>query len=551
MAASVNRLLSIPLAIALSLVSAVRGQPPAERVQAASRKVKEIFADEFTSAKTPAGKAELARRLSEQASGVADPAERWVLLSEALKLAIDSGDAAVGLGIIERIPREFGIQNADEAKLESLTRLAAKASSPQTDMIAREILSLARRFGDAGSNSLSAKALSTVAGLARKTKNADLLSAATKLQAEQKAQQKEAKNEAAIVEKLQRSPNDPDVCLEAGKFYCFKLNDWEKGMPLLAGGTDASIAEVAKTEISSAHSPEMQARLADLWWDLAEAESGTTKSALQAHAGDLYRRGIGSLSGLEKVRVEKRIAAAAAVSRQSGGSPVKRIPGLVLWLDASDFQSFDPPMRRGGGAAKLSIWKDRSGQGHDAKQPDPSKQPLWAPDAFDDTAGVAFSGGQTLAVQMPCGRTGTILVTLRPKVVGNMRFLGCYRNEGEHIGLCLRSNGAAWAEAMTPGNAAAAVRPTASVYQTDTKLLLGQSWGKSLSLIGAGSVSPAPFTEGPDVFPGPWGIGGAFLKQQVEYFSGVIGEVLVFDRELTAAELESLSGELAVKWRCR
>lgn len=526
-------------------------QPSAEAVRAASGKVRDVFADDFAAAKTPDKKRELAARLGEQAAATHDPAERWVILSEALRLAIDGGDAAVGLVLIERIPSEFAVENADAGRLEAMTRLAAKVSPADGDTVGREMLNLARRWVEAGAQPLATKAVAAVTSLARKTKNADLLAAAARFQAEQKEQQKEAKNEAAIVEKLQQSPHDPDVCLEAGRFYCFRMNDWDKGLPLLAAGSHSGMAQAAKSELASAKNPGQFVNLGDRWWEVAEGEAAATKGAVQAHAGDLYRRGIGSLSGLDKVRVEKRIAAAAAASRQSGGSPAKRMPGLVLWLDAGDLQSFDPPMRRGGEATRISVWRDLSGRGNDARQPDPSRQPLWSPEAFDASPGLVFSGGQTLAVPMPCGRAGTILVTLRPKAAGNMRFLGCYRNQGEHVGLCLRSDGSVWAEAMMPGNSAAVARSNASAYRAEAKLLLGQSWGKSLALIGAGSVPAAPFTAGADVFPGPWGIGGAFLKQQIEYFSGVLGEVLVFDRELTAAEQEGVSGELAAKWRCR
>ncbi len=537
-------------AVAPPIASRLR-PPSAENIRAASGKVRDVFADDFAAAKTPEKKRELAARLGEQSAATDDPAERWVILSEAMRLAIDGGDATVGLALIERIPSEFAVENADAGRLEAMTRLASKVSATDGDMVGREMLNLARRLADAGDDPLATKAVAAVTSLARKTKNADLLASATKLEADQREQRKEARTKAAIVERLQQSPSDPEVCLEAGKFFCFKLNDWQKGLPLLAAGSHPGLAQAAKGELASVGQAGTLANVADRWWEVAEVESNATKTAIQSHAADLYRRVLASLSGLDKVRAEKRIATAAASSRQAGNSLAKQIPGLVLWLDSSDLQSFEPPIRRGNGDVRIAVWRDLSGRGNDAKQPDAAKQPLWSAEAFGDSPGLVFSGGQTLLVPMPCGRAGTILVTLRPKAAGNMRFLGCYRNQGEHVGLCLRSDGSVWAEALTPGNAAAVARSNASAYKAETRLLVGQSWGKSLSLIGVGSVPAAPFKGDADVFPGPWGIGGAFLKQQAEYFNGATGEVLVFDRELNGAELESLSGELVAKWRCR
>lgn len=524
--------------------------PSSDAQQAAAVKLRDVFASEFTAAKTAEKKSSLAKSLAQQAAGATAPAERWAMLSEALRLATDGGDISTAMELLERIPREFAVAAGDTVQLEVLSKLATKAGPNSAEAVGGQILGHARRLGEAGSYTQASKAVSTVMTLARRVKNAELLAAATKLQADQKEEQKEAKNEAAIVEKIRKSPDDPEVCLEAGKFYCFKADDWRKGLPLLAAGSHPGLAQAAEAELASAGPGTPSTTLADRWWEVAENESGATKAAVQAHAADLYRYTLGSLSGLDKVRVEKRIAMAAASSKQAGTSLAKRIPGLVLWLDAAEPQSFEPPIRRGTDDIRISVWRDLSGQGNDAKQPVPAKQPLWSANGFDDTPGVLCSGGQTLAVQMPCGRTGTILVTLRPKVVGNMRPLGCYRNEGEHVGLCLRSDGSAWAEATMSGNAAAAVRPGVSIYRAESRLLLGQTWGKAVALIGGGAAASGPSATGADTFPGPWGVGGAILKQPIEYFTGSLGEILVYDRELSAAELQGLSGELAAKWRC-
>jgi hypothetical protein len=38
--------------------------------------------------------------------------------------------------------------------------------------------------------------------------------------------------------KLSQNPNDPDICLEAGSYFCFKAHDWDRGLPVLAKGSD-------------------------------------------------------------------------------------------------------------------------------------------------------------------------------------------------------------------------------------------------------------------------------------------------------------------------
>ena len=536
--------------MSLALVAGDRLPMPSEAAQKASAtKVREIFATDFAAAKSPAQKGKLAKSLADQAGATDDPADRWTLLSESLRLAMEVGDVSTGLELVDRIPQEFLVEDK-ASRLEALTKLSSKAPAGQIAPVGERLLSLAKELDSQGEQALSAKAISVIMGLARKSKNADLLASASKLQLAIKERQKEAKSEAAMADKLAAAPDDPDVCLEVGRYYAFKLDDWAKGLPLLARGSNADLAATARIELGATTSNVPLIGLADRWWDLSQNAESTAKVAIQSHAADLYRRSIASLDGLDKVRVEKRIAAAASGSRQAGKSSAKRTPGLILWLDASDPQSFDPHERQGGDDTKISLWRDASGGGNDARQADPRKQPVWSPDAFDGSPGVTFAGGQTLEVAMPCGGTGTILVVLRPKSVGNMRFLGCYRNQGEHVGLCLRSDGSVWAEGTTSANASAVVRSPPSAYKASRAVLLGQAWGKALSLIGS-TPSTVPFVGGVDGFPGPWGIGGAYLKQQIEYYQGDLGEVMVFDRELSSAELERLASDLAAKWGCR
>ena len=41
---------------------------------------------------------------------------------------------------------------------------------------------------------------------------------------------------------LERTPDHPEASLVAGSWYCFIGGDWEKGLPWLAGGSDATLS---------------------------------------------------------------------------------------------------------------------------------------------------------------------------------------------------------------------------------------------------------------------------------------------------------------------
>lgn len=85
--------------------------PGSEVARNSLERVHEIFSSEFASANTAPKKAELAKRLVNQVSATTELADRWILLSEALRLAIEGGDASTAVPLIERISREFAVDH--------------------------------------------------------------------------------------------------------------------------------------------------------------------------------------------------------------------------------------------------------------------------------------------------------------------------------------------------------------------------------------------------------------------------------------------------------
>jgi hypothetical protein len=95
----------------------------------------------------------------------------------------------------------------------------------------------------------------------------------------------EAKKAAALFETasaaravLQKSPADPKANSELGTYYCFVKADWEKGLPMLAVGADASLKDLAKRELGGTTSPQEQADLGDSWWTVADTAEGLAKA---------------------------------------------------------------------------------------------------------------------------------------------------------------------------------------------------------------------------------------------------------------------------------
>ncbi len=118
------------------------------------------------------------------------------------------------------------------------------------------------------------------------------------------------------IDKLRKSPDDPEANLVVGRHECFVKGDWDKGLPMLAKSSDEILKSAVKLE-SEAVEPEQIAKAADAWWDMAEKENASVvKVALKIHALGLYEKALPDLTDATKTAAEKRIAQAEASGRQ-------------------------------------------------------------------------------------------------------------------------------------------------------------------------------------------------------------------------------------------
>jgi len=88
--------------------------PTGPALAAAEADVREVFGNRLRAADTDRERVELARRLIETAGG-SRPAARYALLERARDLAIEAGDAAVGVAAVEGLVRGFAPQTPRDA----------------------------------------------------------------------------------------------------------------------------------------------------------------------------------------------------------------------------------------------------------------------------------------------------------------------------------------------------------------------------------------------------------------------------------------------------
>lgn len=280
--------------------------PSAAESRASLEELRDIFRTDYSAATTAPKKAALAAQLLSHADKTPKPVDRWVMYSEAMRLAADAGEAALTLEAIVAAAREFEIDK-DSLMLDALAKLAPKASLQSVDDLAHKAMSLAKKAAIAGRPEAAQRALALALTLAKKAKNKDLLAEISGYQQSVKEQEKNAREMAAMESKLKAAKDDPAVCLEVGKYFCFEIDDWKRGLPLLAKGSDTDLARLAVAETNAAKSPDSLLSLGDAWRTWAETEKASLKAGGLQHAVDIYRSVLPAMEGLDRVRVQKLI----------------------------------------------------------------------------------------------------------------------------------------------------------------------------------------------------------------------------------------------------
>ncbi|KKM13298.1 hypothetical protein LCGC14_1717630, partial [marine sediment metagenome] len=285
--------------------------PDEESQQKALTLIKELFQPDFVQAKTLDEKSEVAKKILKLAEGTQDePTERYVLLRVARDVATQSGDADTTTSAIDRLVTEYQV-DAVAMQEKSLTKLSKATMS-------REKRSgLAKLMFSAASDAYRQERYDTAIALldlaqktARRAGDMELVRELEQGLRTARHARQEFLDDKQALKTLEDDPDDPDANLLAGKYYCYALGDWNGGLSMLAKGSDADLAAVAKRELAGTADAEDTASLGHAWWDIAQTREGQEQEQILAHAFGLYRAALPDLSGLGKMKAERRLAEA-------------------------------------------------------------------------------------------------------------------------------------------------------------------------------------------------------------------------------------------------
>jgi Leucine-rich repeat (LRR) protein len=305
--------------------------PPSENLKDARRQIREIFEKDYTSAKYDTSKAVLAKKLLEQAlKDDSDPVAYFALLREARDVAADGNIWDTVCEAVDAMEEKFEV-NAWEMKEEMLSAAVKISRSVNAqERLCEAMLDVLNAAVEAQQFDIARKlvsSLTTASGRVQGAIGNVPLRRRFQLRA---AELKKLEPQWAMIQqatsKLKESPDDPAANAAYGKHLCLVVGDWEHGLPLLAKGSDKSLAALARQEADSPGDATDQLKLADAWWNLGQADSGSEKKQLLLRSKHWYDTAVPSLTGLSRTKAEKRIE---TISKSYPEAPeaTTRIPG--------------------------------------------------------------------------------------------------------------------------------------------------------------------------------------------------------------------------------
>jgi hypothetical protein len=314
---------------------------PAPADQARSRKLfKEAFADELKDRSVPARRA-LAALLLAQADKIKDnPSDQFVLLIGARDAAAEGGDLRLAARAADLTARAYDVDALrlkTDAALKHPLRSDTPAATAENCRAAIELLDALIATDDYATAAHLLAAIQPAA--VDPALNPAVQARARLLTALRTGQERVA----AATEKLKRTPRDPAASHTIGSFLCFLKADWDHGLPLLAVSDQPTIKAAAVSDLATKNTPDQQVATGDAWWNAADKEGGALNAAaMRQRAAVWYSKALtgDQITGLARIRTEKRIAtaaqlatpAAAADSKSTTISPPAAPTGDVTYL---------------------------------------------------------------------------------------------------------------------------------------------------------------------------------------------------------------------------
>lgn len=284
--------------------------PEKAALKDAHDEVRKLFASDFQNARSKSKQVALAEKLLSLASETTeDSVTRYALLLEARDLASEAGSIELVMRAIDTQTELYAAVDDHSDRIDILEGLARRLrSSEELRRLSEVTHGLFRRLVEASDFPLAekiAKIEMTAAGKSRDPK-ALTEARADKLEVNELIDRWDEFQKARQV--IQKSPEDENANRIIGRFLAFILDDLQNAHTHLVKSGDQQLVQAIQEELQPPTDAAKQVSLADLWREIAQSLEDLNRQFALERSLSWYREAANDLTGIDKVRVDSRIA---------------------------------------------------------------------------------------------------------------------------------------------------------------------------------------------------------------------------------------------------
>jgi hypothetical protein len=295
--------------------------PDAAAQREATKLIRDLFKTDYAKRAPADMQAHAAKLLLQGRETKDDPVGQFVLLQQARELAVQAGDLATALAAVEETGKAYAVDGLG-LKVQALAAALLPAGRPEA------AVTLAETCLATVDEALASDRFDAAADLASKAESAARAAKDAALQKRVQHRKKDiewAKREFDLTKASEKilasAPDDPAANLAVGRYTACVKGDWERGAALLAKGADAALKAAAEKDMAKPSDPQAQVASGDAWWEAAEKSRGqAVEERWRGRARHWYETGLPGLTGLARIKVEKRLEQLAA---SPGETPVR------------------------------------------------------------------------------------------------------------------------------------------------------------------------------------------------------------------------------------
>lgn len=293
--------------------------PSVGRIADMTKTVAAIYEPRASAARTPTDRSALAQEMFGASAALQEAAERYSLMSAALKVAGKGDDVELIHRIAGAMAAEFVVNDLALMAV-ILPTVSPPAEGEKWPANADLLVATARRCIDSDRYDDATAVVTAFASLSKRLKDAkaSALSAGLRRQiAERKKANDKLVQLAAAIKKGEAKPAD---FTEAGMLLCFDRADWDRGLPVLAKGDNQALSQLAKHDITTA-SADKRLEVAAAWAAYGGKPAGPGRAGSLDRAAAIYIELIPQLQGLAKVKAETALDGVLQTMNRGGRDP--------------------------------------------------------------------------------------------------------------------------------------------------------------------------------------------------------------------------------------